>query len=189
MKKEKLIWPITLVIIVLILSFVYYFLQVNKQKNEINKSVSKNQISAIENNDVNIFSKKIECEKYKDQIIKGIKQYNSLQKPEIRDSDNTDEGVINNLYVENNEFKEIFYSPKVNSCVYLESRKTLVKRGENANPNVGDWGISYESYYLIDALTNKEIDFNDGLPFLQIFNRSERFSSEEQADTIIDKYR
>ena len=188
MKTEKLVWPTTLTIIVLIFCSLYYFLEIDKQKNETNNLVNKNQSNIIESNNINVFSKKIECEKYKDEIIKNIKQYNLSQKPEIRDGDNTD-GVANNLYVENNEFKEIFYSPKVNSCVYLESRKTLMKINENANQNNGKWDIIYETYYLIDALTNKEIDFNDGLLFLQIFNRGERLNSEQQADIVIDKYR
>lgn len=135
------------------------------------------------------FQKKIACEKYKDLILDKIKQYNNSQKPELRDSNNAGGPPMYNLYVENNEFKEIFYSPRVNSCLYLEDRKTLIKRGSNAKPNIGDWGVEYESYYLVDALTGKEIDFNNELPSLQIIHRGEVFNSEKEADAIIGKYK
>ena len=140
---------------------------------------SKNSEGQKNNEDV--FAKKVECEKYKDEIIIKINQFNAKQKPEVRND--------YNLYVESNEFKEIFYSQKINSCVYLESRKTLSKRSANADPNTGDWNTSYETYYLIDVLTNKEIDFNKGLPFLQITNRGEQFNSEKEAHDILNEYR
>lgn len=91
--------------------------------------------------------------------------------------------------LKNNSLKEIFYSPKVNSCLYLESQRTLIKRGANAKPDIGEWGIDYETYYLIDELTGKKIDFNDGLSFLQIIHRGEAFYSEEDAEALISKYR
>jgi hypothetical protein len=190
MKKEKFIWPITAVVIVIIFSSVFYFLQINKQKTIKEDSEKSGQVVPDTKADSNEFSKKIECEKYKDQIIKSIKQFNSLQKPEVRDSNNSGEGEpMNNLYVENNELKEVFYSPKVNSCVYLESRKTLAKLEADANPKIGNWEIIYETYYLIDVLTSKEISFNDGSTSLQIIHRGEQFHSEQEADIIIDMYR
>lgn len=136
------------------------------------------------------FSKKIECERFQNSVGKKIKEFNDAQKPEIRNSNNDPTGEpYNNLYVENNILKEVFYSPKVNSCLYLESKRTLVKRGEDAKPDVGPWGISYETYYLIDALSGKEIDFNQGVPFLQIIHRGELFTSEYDAYKIINEYR
>jgi hypothetical protein len=54
---------------------------------------------------------------------------------------------------------------------------------------VGEWSTVYDTYYLIDELTGKEIDFNKGLPFLQIIHRGERFTSEEEANVILSEYK
>lgn len=184
MKKENFIWLTLFIIVVLIFGLSFYFMRTNNQriiipKNNVNQKIGSDN-----------FSKKVECEKYKDQIIKNINQFNLSQKPEVRDGNNNGTSDHDyNLYIESNEFKEIFYSPKVNSCVYLGSRKTLIKLGANADPNKGNWDISYETYYLIDVLTNKEIDFNKGLPFLQIISRGDQFISKKDADVIINDYR
>ncbi len=190
MKKEILIWPVTIIIVALIIGLIFYFLQINKQKiSKENNNIAEQAVFNTKT-DNNEFAKKIECEKYKDQIIKKINQYNSIQKPEVRDSNNSGEGEpINNLYVESNEFKGVFYSSKVNSCLYVEIRRTLVKRGAEADPNVGNWGVSSEYYYLIDALTSKEIDFNEGMSSFQTINRSEQLRSKKEANDLIDQYR
>jgi len=136
------------------------------------------------------FQKKIDCEKLTASISQKIQQHNDAQKVETRDSNNSGEGAaVYNRYIENSLLKEVFYSPKVNSCLYLESRRTLVKRGVNVKLDEEDWSISYETWYLVDALMDKEVELNDGLPFLQIVNRGEVFSDEKEANTIIDKYK
>lgn len=186
MKKNKLILSISIILGCIILGCFYYITQSYKQTH-ITKDKT---ILDTKTKQEDYFQKKIECEKYKEDILKDINKYNNSQKPEIRNSNNDISGEpINNLYVEQKELKELFYSPKINSCVYLESMKTLVKRGENANPDVGNWAISYDTYYLIDVLTGKQIDFNKGLPFLQIIHGGEIFNSEQDADQIIEEYR
>lgn len=134
------------------------------------------------------FYKKIECEKYKDKIQEKINQYNLSQVPEVRDSNNAGGEPINNLYIENNLLKELFYSPKLDSCLCLESRRTLMKKGLH-NDESQNWITIYETYYLVDVLTGKEINFNNDLNFLQIIHRGERFSTIKQADDIINEYK
>lgn len=185
MGKIKLSLPVTILLASLILGGFYYASQVNKQR-----FIKRQQnIDLQAKKEVDYFQKKIDCEKYQDPILNKIKQYNNSQKPELRDSNNSGGEQMYNLYIENNSLKEIFYSPKVNSCVYLESRKTLAKKGLNAKEDVGDWDIVYETYYLIDALTGKEINFNNGLPGLQIIHRGEIFNYEKEADDIISQYK
>jgi len=198
MKKEKLIWPITIIIIFLIIAITFYLISMNNTGKNINEkitTISENSLPYFYQNKATstntTFSKKIECEKYRNEIEEKIKQYNLSQKPEVKDSSvplNPEE-PINHLYLKNNELKEIFYSPKVDSCVYIESRKDLIKSDPNANPNIGTWGISFESYYMIDALTNEEINFNNGLPFIDLIHRSEIFTTEKNAEKIINEYK
>jgi hypothetical protein len=187
---------IVIILSVVSLSIVCYLLIVQLSKQDLSKQQTNNnrqnqeQLTKEQKDQSNdSFQKNIDCAKYKDAILKQEDQYNKSQKPEIRDSDNTGENPDYNLYVENNSLKEIFYSPKVNSCLYVESRKTLMKIGADAKPDVGEWSTVYDTYYLIDELTGKEIDFNKGLPFLQIIHRGERFTSEEEANVILSEYK
>ncbi|MCX6721104.1 MAG: hypothetical protein NT026_00660 [Candidatus Staskawiczbacteria bacterium] len=169
MEKNKLILPVVILLGFIIWGGFFYASQINKKQDN--------------------FQKKIDCEKYKSQILDKINRFNSAQKPELRNGDNTGTNPDYNLYVESDELKEIFYSPKVNSCLYVESDKTLMKLGADAKPDVGNWSTLYETYYLIDALTNEKIDFYQGLPFLQIISRGDVFNSEKQANEIISAYK
>lgn len=135
------------------------------------------------------FNKKIECAKLKDSIIEKIKKYNGVQKPEIRNSNPDLSEPINDLYIENKELKEVFFSPKENSCLYVESRRTLFKPGAGAKPNIGEWNIYYETYYLIDALSGREVDFNDGLSFIETVHRGEPWNSELEVEILINEYK
>lgn len=169
MDKNKLILPISFLLGFIILGGFLYMGQINKNTDN--------------------FQKKINCEKYKSQMLDNISQYNSAQKPELRNSDNTGTNPMYGLYVESKELKQIFYSPKVDSCLYVESDKTLAKFGSDTKPDVGNWSTIYETYYLIDALTSKKINFYQGLPGLQIISRGYVFNSEKQADEIINPYK
>ena len=188
MDKNKLVLPISILLGCIILGGFYYVNQLNKQK-----SIERQQqieLSTKTGTGTDYFQKKIACEKYKDSILNKIKQYNNSQKPELRDTNNSGYGEpMYSLFVESNSLKEIFYSPEVNSCLYLEDDQTLVKAGANAKPDVGSWSIDYEDYYLIDVLTGEKINFNNGLPFLKIINRGEMSTSEKNANVIIDKYK
>ena len=188
MNKEKLVWPITIILIFIFFLIFVYFIQTKKSSKEEDNFIQYSQ--NVENRkEDDYFLKKIECEKYREKIEQKIAEYNNLQVPEIRDSNNSGGEPIYNLYVENEELKDLFYSPKLNSCVYLKSLKTLVKRGADANPNIGSWSISYDTYYLIDILSNKEIDFNNGLPFIQIIHRGEVFNTEENLEEVLLDFR
>ncbi|GEM_PF-2688413 len=176
----KLVVAISILIIGISIAGYFYISEYHDKK--LSEQEAKQQ--------VDYFNKKIECEKYTDSISKKINQFNASQKPEFRDSNNSGQGEpMYNLYIENNVLKEVFYSPKINSCLYLESRRTLVKPGANAKADIGNWSVDYETYYLVDVLTSKEIDFNKGLNFLQIIHRGEQFNSEKEADDILNEYR
>lgn len=195
MDKNKLVLPISIILGCFVLGGFFYASQSQKQaitEKELTSEVMSSNKGIIDTTaDSKEFEKKVECEKYNDKIQKRIKEYNLSQKPEIRDSSvpTNPEEPINHLYIENNVLKELFYSPKVDSCLYIESRRTLMKSDPNASPADGDWSISFETYYLIDALSGEEIDFNDGLPFLQMIHRSDRFNSEDYANELINKYK
>lgn len=133
--------------------------------------------------------KKNNCEIHRENILKYISNYNDSQKPEFRDSNNAGGDPIINLYVERKNLIDIFYSPKIDSCLYIESRQTLAKRGEDAKIDVGAWGVIYDTWYLIDALTDKEINFYGGQPYFQMIHRGEVFNTEIEANTIINEYR
>jgi hypothetical protein len=133
------------------------------------------------------FEKKVECTKLKEEIIKKIISYNNSQTPEFGAS--SPNLGIDSLFVRSKEIKEVFYSPLVDSCLYLESNKTLIKYGLDAKPNVGQWSVDYDTYSLIDFLSNKQIDFNNGMNFLQVVHRGERFLDETQIDDIVKKYK
>lgn len=176
MNKQKLILPMSILLGCIILGGFYYASEANKKT-----AIDKLQVvKPEEENMADDFTKKIECEKYRDPIAKRINQYNNSQTPEIRNSNNTGTGdeAINHLYVENKELKEIFYSPKVNSCLYLEISRTLMKSDPYSKANEGSWGTSFEYYNLIDALTGNEIDS------VFTINRSERMDQYNGDGTI-----
>jgi hypothetical protein len=147
----------------------------------------KADVPVLIDNAINLNS--VECKKYTNLITAKIDQYNALQKPEFKNSDNTGENPQFDLYINNNILKEVFYTPKINSCLYLESRRILVKPGTDAKPDVGSWSVAYETYYLIDALTYEEISFYQGMPFMQMINRGLQFHSEKEADDVLSEYR
>ncbi|MCE9586253.1 hypothetical protein K8R04_02965 [Candidatus Uhrbacteria bacterium] len=137
-----------------------------------------------------LFSKKVICEKYADSISEKIKRFNASQKVEIGDSSvPAGEGPpIYRKYLNNNLLINVFYSPKVDSCVYVESHRTLIA-AEDATPGKEDWEISYETWYMMDVLTGAEIDFYKGQPWIQLIQRSEVFNTEVEAKSAVDKYR
>lgn len=189
MDKSKLIIPASIIIGFIVLGGFFYFSNLNRQLIRVPVVIENEKDDIKEGNNEDEFAKKMECKKYSEKIEEKIKEFNIMQKPEIRDSSPNIESTINHLYIENNALKEVFYSPKLDSCLYVESKRTLMKSDPNANPNIGEWNISYETYYLIDALSGKEIDFNDGLPFLQMIHRGERFNSEDYANELINIYK
>ena len=185
-------WFKIILTLFLIIPFAYYLVVFLPQEEQLKIDRQRQEQIANEKKEQsdNLFEKKIECEEYQNKIVKKIDQYNKTQKPEYRDSNNSGFGEpMINLYVEQNELKEIFYSPKVNSCVYLESRKTLAKQGADARADVGIWDVIYDTYFLIDILNHKEINFNNGLNFLQVIHRGEEFNLQKEIDAVISKYK
>lgn len=124
------------------------------------------------------FQKKIECQKFIDSVSKKINLFNGKQKPEIRDSNNSGGEPINHSYIESKEFKEVFYSPKVDSCLDLEVARTSLKVDNMDSKQYGQWATSYEDYNLIDILSGKQIDS------VSTINRSEVMNSYDDKGNI-----
>lgn len=168
MNKQKLVLPICVIMGCIILGGFYYLTQINKYKfiNEYQQegikvgTSQKEEVKNSKNDDY--FLKKIECEKYKEKIKKDINDYNYSQKMFIGDSavpGNPVSPEIPRLYLYNKEFKEVFYSPKVNSCLYYEVSRTFIAPPEESvnYPNI-KWGVSFESHNLIDHLQEITIE-------------------------------
>ncbi len=79
-----------------------------------------------------LFNKKQECAKYKLQLEKKLKE-------EYFESSQT--GAQMSHYLE-----KIFYSPKANSCLYIENEWTLI-----------NGKLTFEAYNLRDVLTGETI--------------------------------
>ncbi len=163
------------------LSIAYYYSVYLPERHRIISDQQQEELLINESKEQanDIFEKNMECEKYKDEIVKKINLYNISQKPGIRDSNNAGGDPINHLYIERNEFKEIFYSPKVNSCVYLETSRTLMKSDPYAT-ETEPWSVSFEYYKLIDALSDKEMES------VFTINRSEAMNSYDDNGRIVE---
>lgn len=132
-----------------------------------------------------------DCEKFRLSINKKIQDYNVSRKREVRDSNNSvdsDQPVLN-TYIEYKELKDLFYSPKLGSCVYLESGKTLMRLGTDIEAVGGDWKVIYDTYYMFKVPSHEEVIFNDDLPFLQIVHRGEEYTPENEANEIVSRYK
>jgi len=189
--KKIIILAISILVGGLIISVSLYKIQTIKkesiekqQKQQIQLKEEKDKIKEKETKDSN-FQKKITCTELQNQLIKNITNYNSSQKSYIDDNCVGCDIKTHSyhLYIHNKEFKEIFYSSNINSCIYVVSDKTLIKNDPNSNPNIGKWDVSFDSYFIIDALTNETVDI------VQIIHRGEQFNSIQQADEIIKKYK
>jgi len=138
--------------------------------------ISKNQID---------FNNQIKCYGFKNQLQKNIDEYNNKQNPEERTTNNGT--VEKHICYEQKELGEIFYSHKLNSCLNMEILRTICK---SLMPDAsGNYGVNYESYYLINTLSNQEINFNKGSNSFYTIQRSEQFDSKKNLDTIINGYR
>ena len=127
----------------------------------------------IEKN-TNQFALKQECYNYKQQIEKEIANFNSKQQPEQR-SDN--DGSTRMCY-ENKEFKEIFYSSRLDSCAHEEIQRTFC-----STPDLKSYGISYEYNILVNTLTGEELEY------IQNISRGEPFETPQKTQEIIDSYK
>ena len=155
---------------------------------ERNGAVSDQQQEQLikENKEIadNLFEKNIKCEKYKEEIIEKISLYNNSRKPEVRNGNNDDTSAPDyHSYIEEKEFEEIFYSPEVNSCLYLESQRTLMKIDSDLVSTDGQWMTVHEYYNLIDILSDKEIES------VRTMWRGEQFDSYDSVQNLVDKYR
>ena len=172
--------------IFMVASSLYYYLVIHLP--ERNGAVSDQQQEQLikENKEIadNLFEKNIKCEKYKEEIIEKISLYNNSRKPEVRNGNNDDTSAPDyHSYIEEKEFEEIFYSPEVNSCLYLESQRTLMKIDSDLVSTDGQWMTVHEYYNLIDILSDKEIES------VRTMWRGEQFDSYDSVQNLVDKYR
>lgn len=119
----------------------------------------------------NIYAtKQIECKKLENNIKQDIEKYNSNQKEFLDDSSypKDPENPIIRLYLNKDEFKEVFYSPKTATCLYEKVHRILIT-DPKLNPDERDWGTSYEYYELVRIPTNILIEV------VMTINRSEIF--------------
>jgi hypothetical protein len=208
MKNQKIILLIGVCIIFVLIGGFYYLGQSinNKQKdiNNKNLSLTKEPEELFVDSTINFFNqtqeeillkkdiirednfeKRLECEKFKNEIQNKINSYNYSQKPFIGDSavpGNSDDPIIPRLYLYNRELVEVFYSPLINSCLYLEVSRTYISDPEQ-DDNKRTWGISFETYKLINYLTNELLEIEETI------HRSEIRSTYYQIQELISKYK
>lgn len=112
------------------------------------------------------FEQKLRCGALKDDIKKGIDLYNSSVKlKEACDVSWQGTSVCSGSLL-HKQFEEIFYSPKLNTCAYLEIDTTFFKGSEPAPWEIDSttifsgekFYINSQYYRLIDALTGSQVD-------------------------------
>lgn len=131
-----------------------------------------------------------DCEKYRWLITENERIYNESQKMQLRDGNNSGEGKPEwNTYVEKNELKDLFYSPKSSSCLYLESRKTLMRRGLDTKTNGGEWGVIYDSWCLVDPSTGGEMMLDEPITCLNVIHRRESYTPADEVERILGEYK
>ena len=131
------------------------------------------------------FEKKKECSNYIKDIEREISLFNQAQVPEYRNSNNTG-GVNMNLYKEVKAYKEVFYSPTLNTCVSLTTLNTLMKTTFTTEMDAEEkiyWKPIYSTFHLLDLLTGKEIEQ------IQFIHRGEQFNSFKEIEEKIKKYK
>jgi len=119
-----------------------------------------------------IFDRRAKCAQEMGRIDEEIKAYNIAHGvPQSRPQNNTlsddDPEQTHGLYLDRESLVEVFYSPKLNTCVADILNDTYMQ-GED-----GGWSTPfYESHEFNDALTGKAIDF------VQIIQRGEYWGED-----------
>ena len=176
--KKYLLIIVGLIVLSLIAIFEYY--KINKNNAEEIKSIKINK---------NVLLNEESCEKFRDKINNSLMQYNASQKHEIRDSDNTGNKPSLGLYIEYKELKDLFYSPITQTCLYVESSKTIFKSGEDAEIDKDDWKIAYDTYYLTDVESGEQLKLKDDMPWAQRIVRGSDFYSDQEIQESINLYK
>lgn len=131
-----------------------------------------------------------DCQRFRWLIVENERLYNESQKMEVRDSNNIIGGKpVLNTYKENNELKDLFYSPKAKSCLYLESRKTLMRKGTDIKTQGGDWTTIYDTWFLVNPSTGDAVMLDDPESGLKIVHRGEIYTPTDQVERILGEYR
>jgi len=118
-------WLVSLLVAFLSISVFANYMIYTKNRDQ------KNSLESVKVSQDELFEKRQECAKYTSQIEK-----------ELKEQDFTNPQTQAEIY---HFLKQVFYSPKANSCLYVEQEWTLVK-GK----------LVWESYTLVNVLT-KEI--------------------------------
>ncbi len=179
----KNIFYVLILFLLLIVILLLFLIKKENYISEIDIIKENNKESNIEKNNYEyLLLNKIGCYSLRDIFLNEIEKFNSKQVPEKRI---TDVGAYEeNMCYEENEFIDLFYSEKIDSCIYIESKKTICK---NLMPySSGEYHLSYDTYYFEDILNNKEIDVLYGVNFVQKIHRSEEWVDDEEMNDIIN---
>lgn len=120
------------------------------------------------------FTLKQECYNYKTDIEKNVNEFNADQVIEKR-GDN--DGSFS-LCKETQELKEIFYSPKLDSCAHVMIEQTVCKPNENVA-----FSTSYEYQNLYNTLTGEQLES------FKTISRSAPFENTNEVEQKIDEYK
>lgn len=151
-KKNWVKVSILLVLLLIAGSTLYFFIFLpNQNKNKTIKAGF-------------LFEQKLKCNSLKLSIENVIKDYNSQQKLERLSQNNAltpdDPQQTYGMYLNSKELNDFFYSPKLNTCLYVEIARTSLKTSgdsELGSP-IEYWNPVYEYYNFIDALTGTTIN-------------------------------
>lgn len=145
----------------------------------------KNQVA--KNQEI-LFEQKLKCNNLRPSVENLIRDYNSQQEPEQRSQNNTlaqdDPQQTFGTYLENKELSDFFYSPKLNTCLYIEIQRTSLKTIGNSElgGHIEYWNPVYEYYNFIDALTGKTINS------IKTISRGSKFNSFNDVKKMVDDF-
>ncbi len=120
------------------------------------------------------FKQKEECASYKDNINKEVEVFNQKQIIERRGDNDGSYSFCKEI----RELQEVFYSPKVNSCIQAITEKTLCQPNQNVA-----FHVSYEYLNLKDVLTEKQLES------FRVIWRGEGYESMDDIQQKIENYK
>lgn len=138
----------------------------DKSKNSnFNKNTEIKDTALIDNSESIDLKNKIACYNLRDNILKEIEKFNK-------------ENYHPDLYVySEKELNEIFYSQKLNSCLYVELNGVVCGSSYLNCPTIKYHRLEYQ---IIDILNNKKIDSIDLIGYN---------NTMVDVENMIDKYR
>ncbi len=134
------------------------------------------------------FERKVACAQFKDSAEQKISAYNRQQKmvslPQKNTLSEDDPEQTFGIYVGRKEFIQVFYSPKLNTCLYEEEYRWLLKKKActEADGCKDYWLPSTESHSLFDVLSGAEIEE------VRTIWRSEPYQTQQDVKNMLEEY-